>query len=138
MYAVAFDLVVADTLAFLAEVRDYIARWPAHSMNRDMLAKIEAHLDDPLRRLIREGEKTRGGSNYTPAGQKVIEVSLSGDSLTITAPPRDRRAVDDWVLLHRLRNGEKLTLVLDPDTQPVGGGLSPSEVAVLRRFTDVQ
>ena len=33
----------AAKLDFLAGVRDYIASWPAHPMNRDMIQRIEAH-----------------------------------------------------------------------------------------------
>lgn len=123
----------SETLAFLAEVRDYIARWPAIPLNREMLVKIGEHLNNPLHRLICEGEKTRSGGNYTPAGQAVIEVKLNGDKLTIKVPPRGR-SVDDWIVLERLRNGETVILKLDPTTGSSNGGLTPSDVASLRIF----
>ena len=31
----------AETLAFLREVRDYLAAWPPHPANRAFLARIE-------------------------------------------------------------------------------------------------
>ena len=64
----------AETFSFLTEVRDYIARWPAHPMNREMLDKIEAHLDDPLRRLVKKGTKSRSGANFTSSGREVLRV----------------------------------------------------------------
>ena len=72
----------AETLAFLAHVRDYLASWPAHPMNRGMLAKIDAHLENPLHRLVRDGQKTRSGANFTPAGVEVLRATLEGDRLS--------------------------------------------------------
>jgi hypothetical protein len=123
----------ADTLDFLAEVRDYIARWPAHPINRDMLAKIDAHLDDPLRRLVKDGAKTRSGANFTPSGRAVLSATLQGDRLTITAPAKGK-GVSDSLILRRLRNGESFTLKPDADTGP-GEGLGPSELLMLRRMS---
>jgi hypothetical protein len=122
----------AETLDFLAEVRDYIARWPAHPVNRDMLAKIDAHLDDPLRRLVKDGAKTRSGANFTPVGREVLRATLQGDRLTITAPAKGK-GVSDLLILRRLRAGESLTLKPDADTGP-GECLSPSELLMLRKM----
>lgn len=103
----------AETLAFLTHVRDYLARWPAHPMNRDMLAKIDAHLENPLHRLVRDSQKTRSGANFTPAGLEVLRATLEGDRLTITAPAKGK-GIADAQLLARLRRGEPFTL--KPDT----------------------
>ena len=102
----------AETLAFLAHVRDYLACWPAHPMNRDMLAKIDAHLENPLRRLVLDGQKTRSGANFTPAGVEVLRATLEGDRLTITAPAKGK-GLADAQLLARLRRGEPFTLKPD-------------------------
>ena len=120
----------AETLSFLTEVRDYIARWPAHPMNREILDKIEAHLDDPLRRLVKEGAKSRSGANFTSSGREVLRATLQGDRLTITAPAKGV-GVADSLIIRRLRHGEPLTLRPDADTGPFEG-LSPSELLVLR------
>ena len=102
----------AETLAFLAHVRDYLARWPAHPMSRDMLAKIDAHLENPLSRLVLDGQKTRSGANFTPAGVEVLRATLEGDRLTITAPAKGK-GLADAQLLARLRRGEPFTLKPD-------------------------
>ena len=102
----------AETLAFLAQVRDYIARWPAHPMNRDMMAKIDAHLENPLHRLVQDSQKTRSGANFTPAGAEVLRATLEGDMLTITAPAKGKGVADAY-LLRRLRQGEPVTLKPD-------------------------
>ena len=99
----------AETLLFLAQVRDYIALWPAHPMNRDMLAKINAHLENPLHRLVTDNPQPRSGANFTPAGREVLRATLEGDRLTITAPAKGV-GVADALILRRLRQGEAVTL----------------------------
>ena len=125
----------AETLSVLAEVRDYIARWPKIPVNLEMLALIDAHLDDPLRRLVQRGEKSRSGANFSVPGQMAIAAKLVGDKLTLSIQEGHASLPDD-VLLSRLRNGEEITLKLDPDTaRPPDGGLSPYEFSTLRRPT---
>ena len=102
----------AETLAFLAQVRDYISSWPAHPMNRDMLAKIDEHLENPLHRLVKDGQKPRSGENFTPAGREVLRATLEGDRLTITAPAKGK-GVADALILRRLRKGEPVKLKSD-------------------------
>ena len=102
----------AETLIFLAEVRDYIARWPAHPINREMLAKIDTHLDNPLHRLVKSCEIPRSGANFTAEGRGVISATLKGDTLTITAPGKGK-GVADALILSRLRQGESVTLKPD-------------------------
>lgn len=99
----------AATLDFLAGVRDYIASWPAHPMNRDMIQRIEAHLAEPAHHLARHAVQTRSGGAYTPAGLPVLTVTAEGDTVTITAPP-EGKGVPDELLLRRLRRGECITL----------------------------
>lgn len=102
----------AATLDFLAGVRDYIARLPAHPMNRDMIRRIEAHLEEPVNHLARHAIKKRSGGNYTPAGLPVLTATAEGDTVTITAPP-EGKGVPDELLLRRLRRGERITLSPD-------------------------
>lgn len=100
------------TLDFLAGVRDYIARLPAHPMNRDMIQRIEAHLAEPVNHLTRHAVKTRSGGAYTPAGLPVLTVTAEGDIVTITAPP-EGKGIPGEDLLRRLRRS--LCIGLRPD-----------------------
>lgn len=99
----------AATLNFLAQVRDYIARWPSHPMNSDMIRRIEAHLDDPAHQLARQSSQMRSGASFTPTGLPVLSVTTEGDTATITAPPAGEGLPDDQLLL-RLRAGEVIIL----------------------------
>jgi hypothetical protein len=121
----------AETLAFLAEVRDYLASWPAHPANRDMLAKIDGHLADPQRRLVQEGTYLRTGANYTAAGREVLRAKLQGETVTITAPPRGIGSIADSLLIRRLRQGERITL---SRVAELHDGLSLSELSILRQM----
>lgn len=102
----------SSTLDFLAEVRDYIARWPAHPMNREMIQRIEAHLAEPVHNLVRQGLYSRSGAVFTPAGLCVLKATIQGDALTVTAPPRTKGVPED-ILLLRLRRGEAITMQPD-------------------------
>lgn len=103
------------TLDFLAGVRDYIARLPAHPMNRDMIQRIEAHLAEPVHHLTRHAVKTRSGGAYSPAGLPVLTVTAEGDTVTITAPP-EGKGIPGEDLLRRLRRGVSIPLRSDETT----------------------
>jgi len=102
----------AETLALLAEVRDYIASWPPHPMNRDLIAKINGHIDAPLNGLVRRSLTARSAVSYTPFGLEIIRATLEGDKLTVTAPAQGR-GISDEDLLVALRIGRTLTLKPD-------------------------
>jgi hypothetical protein len=104
----------AATLDFLAEVRDYIASWPAHPMNRDMLRRIEAHLVEPAHQLARNAVKTRSGASYTNMGIPVLTLAVKGHTATVRAWP-EGEGVPDELLLRRLRLGESIPLSLCRD-----------------------
>ncbi|MCW2314068.1 hypothetical protein [Rhodoferax antarcticus] len=97
------------TLDFLAGVRDYIARLPAHPMNRDMIQRINAHLAEPVNHLTRHAVKTRSGGTYSPEGLPVLNVTAEGDTVTITAPP-EGKGIPGEVLLRSLRRGMCITM----------------------------
>lgn len=100
----------AATLDFLSQVRDYIASWPAHPMNRQMLKQINEHLEDPTHKLIAEHGYTRSGANFTPAGVCVIEATVQLDELTVRVPPD---AIPGEQIIRRLRAGEVIRLKPD-------------------------
>lgn len=102
----------ATTLEFLVEVRDYIDSWPAHPINRQMLQRIEAHLAEPMHRLIAHGRHTRSGSTYSPAGLCVLKATLLNDIVTVIAPPPPD-GVPESLLVRRLRRGERVALAAD-------------------------
>ncbi|ABM60716.1 hypothetical protein [Verminephrobacter eiseniae] len=57
----------------------------------DMLAKIDAHLENPLHLLVKDGQKPHSGANFTPAGRgRCYGATLEGDRLTITAPAKGK------------------------------------------------
>lgn len=103
------DEQLAHTLAFLQEVRDFIASWPPHPMRREMLNKIDAHLADPLRSLVAKAPMVRSGGSYTPAGLPVLSAELVASTLTVRVPPKGKGLGDDE-LVARLRQGEVLEL----------------------------
>lgn len=98
----------AETLEFLSSVRDYLATWPQHPMNRQMIAEIEAHLRDPIRNLVRQHAYSRSGANFTPAGACVLQATLCEDLVTVSLPTRC--AVDEALVLRRLKKGEPIRL----------------------------
>ena len=100
-----------ETLEFMQEVRDYIARFPDIPINREMLTKIDGHLANPTRKSIQNTPATRTGGSYTPAGVSLVEAVLRGDELTISIP-KSGSAVRDAKILSSMRKG--LTFVLKP------------------------
>ena len=102
----------AATLAFLADVRDYIARWPAHPMNREMIQRIDAHLAEPTHHLVRTALYARSGGTFTPAGLCVLRATIKGDVLTVSASPKSE-CVAENILLRRLRRGAVITMKPD-------------------------
>ena len=102
----------AATLEFLAEVRDYIASWPAHPMNRQIIQRIEAHLTEPVHHLVSQGIYSRSGTTYTPAGLFVLKAVVQGDTVTVSLPPKVEHTPADH-LLHKLRRGVTITMMSD-------------------------
>jgi hypothetical protein len=111
----------ADTLTFLGAVRDYIATWPAHPMNREMIQRIDTHLKEPCHRLIRDASHQKAGMTTDPAGRVVLRATLANDVLRLSRSGDllDRFMhqpipnVADSVLLSRLEHGE--VIKLSPD-----------------------
>lgn len=101
----------SSTLDFLAEVRDYLARWPAHPVNRQMLAQIDAHLAEPTHDLIRQASQEREGTAFTPGGLCIIRAVHHGDTLNLSVP-RKPKAAGDATIIKALNHG--LTLTLKP------------------------
>jgi len=99
----------AQTLALLKEVRDYIASWPPHPMNRETIQRIDSHLADPLRSLVAKSVPVRTGSSYSLNGVPVLSAVLEAATLTVQVPPVGQ-SLDDGELLSRLRQGEVLDL----------------------------
>ena len=99
----------AETLAFLRQVRDYIARWPPHPVNRDMLAKIDAHLGEPVHRLAEQAKTLRTGGAYTVVGLCLLQAELHGDELVVRLPDKPSAAPDDMVVA-ALKNGIEITM----------------------------
>ena len=102
----------AETLAFLAQVRDYLARWPPHPMNREMLKKIDAHLEQPGHRLVARAETVRAGGSYTAVGQCLLEAELKGDELVVRLPRKPSTAPDEMVLAALKDEGVGISLKL--------------------------
>jgi hypothetical protein len=114
----------ADTLTFLGEVRDYIATWPAHPINKETTQRIKTHLDEPCHRLVRDALHLKTGFNVDPTGRLVLNAELIGDTLTLSRsfelrsqisgrPLGSKELVAESVLLARLRLGEVITLSPD-------------------------
>lgn len=99
----------AQTLAMLAEVRDYIASWPSHPMNRDMLARIDAHVDDPVHQLVLKSDVERTGASFTPGGLCLIRASLKGHTVNVSIPAKPKCA-DDAAIIKALHHGISLEL----------------------------
>jgi hypothetical protein len=99
----------AETLAFLREVRDYLAAWPPHPANRAFLARIDEHLDEPMHRLIASEQHEREAAAYTPAGRCVLQVHLQANVVTVSLPEKPK-AVEDEKVIEALNRGIKLTL----------------------------
>jgi len=99
----------AATLDFLAEVRDYLVRWPPHPMNREMIQRIEAHLAEPTHKLIRSQSYTRSGGAYTPMGMCIVRVSVTGTLATVSLPTGTDAAPDN-ILLRALKRGQDVAL----------------------------
>lgn len=99
----------AETLAFLRQVRDYLARWPPHQMNRKMLAKIDAHLDQPVHPLAAGAETLRAGGAYTAVGLCLLQAELKGNELVVRLPDKPSTAPDEMVVA-ALKDGIGITL----------------------------
>lgn len=99
----------AATLDFLAEVRDYLGRWPPHPMNREMIQRIEAHLAEPTHKLVRLQSYTRSGGAYTPMGMCIVRVSVTGAVATVSLPTGTDAAPDN-ILLRALKRGQEVDL----------------------------
>ncbi|RUR71938.1 hypothetical protein EJP67_33315 [Variovorax guangxiensis] len=102
----------AATLHFLAEVRDYLARWPPHPMNREMIQRIEAHLAEPTRKLVRQQSYTRSGGAYTPMGMGIVQVSVTGELATVSLLP-DAVSAPEKIILRALRRSQEVILKVD-------------------------
>lgn len=100
-----------ETLKMLEEVRAYIARLPDVPMNREMLAKIENHIEDPTQHLALTHKPTRKAGVYTPAGLPLITAELKDEELTLKISEAGS-SVRDAKILRELRKGLKLTLKL--------------------------
>ena len=99
----------AETLDFLREVRDYLAAWPPHPANREFLARIEAHLPQPMHRVIAHAQHKREAAAYSPAGKCVLQVHLQANVVTVSLPEKSK-AVDDETVIKALNQGIELTL----------------------------
>ena len=62
----------AETLAFLTEVREYLARCPPHALNLQMLKRIDTHLAEPIHRLVQRHSVSCSGAAYKAAGQCLL------------------------------------------------------------------
>ena len=102
----------AATLDFLAEVRDYIASWPAHPMNREMIQRIEAHLAEPAHHLVRQGSYSRSGATFTSAGLCILKAVVQGNTVTVGLPSKSEHMPEDH-LLHKLRRGVSINVTPD-------------------------
>ena len=100
------------TLEFLAEVRGYLASWPAHPMNRQMIERIDAHLSDPVHQLAQQSVSRRSGAAFTPVGLCLMRAGLHGDALTLSLPSKPKAAADA-VIVGALTRG--LAINLSPD-----------------------
>lgn len=115
------------SLELLAEVRDFIRRWPTHATSRDMLAKLDAHLAEPTQVLVRRASVDRQGNAHATTDDcyyRILEASLSGDNLTLRTPTgrtlTGRQVpVPDSVLLKALREGVSIVLVPEATTKRV-------------------
>lgn len=102
----------AQTLAMLDEVRGYIASWPPHPMNRQMLGRIDAHMSDPVHQLVLTSDVARKGASFTAGGLCLIRASLAGHAVNVSIPPKPKCA-DDAAIIKALHHG--ISLELKPD-----------------------
>lgn len=84
------DVVLAETLALLREVADYLRRLPLVPVTADFVIKIDAHLSDPTTvaaqkvatRLELE-RQTRHAGDYTRLGLPKLELTVSAERVKI-------------------------------------------------------
>jgi hypothetical protein len=93
-----------ETLNMLSEVRQYMARWPAHPVHREMLAKVDAHLADPDQRLVQHAFQEREGAAFTAGGLCLVRAVQTGSKLRLSVPSR-LRAAEDSTIAKALRTG---------------------------------
>lgn len=101
-----------ESLDLLAEVRDFLTRWPPHPMMRPVIEKISAHLADPTLNLVRSHAYAQSGGAYTPVGLCIVRVSVANAIATVSLPPGSD-AASESVILDALRNGQDV--ILKPD-----------------------
>lgn len=99
------------TLEMLTQVRDYIASWPAHPMNKEILALIDQHLHLPHHHLLMTAGVERSCASFTPSGLCQVRARLNGHALNISIPDKPECA-DDESIIQALRLG--ITLDLKP------------------------
>lgn len=104
-----------QTLALLAEVRNFLASWPPHPTMREMISRIDDHLRLPEQTLLADHGTHRAGTVYHPTGAPLLRASLCGHTLFISIPlnsqPEHRRQ-----LLADLESG--VSIYLKPTLQP--------------------
>jgi len=71
----------AATLELLAEVREFLMRWPPHALTREMLTRIDDHLADPTHKLVHRSP--RSGCSKTAHQFFTVSLLLEGDTATI-------------------------------------------------------
>lgn len=103
----------AATLDFLAEVRDYLRRWPPHALNREMLKRIDAHLAEPTHKLALSHHAKRSGAAWTPVGLCLVNLSLEGDVVTLKMPAK--AAAQESAVIAALKKGVSVQLQLDKE-----------------------
>lgn len=103
-----------QTLALLAEVRNFLASWQPHPTMREMIYRIDDHLRLPEQALLANHGTHRAGTLFHPTGAPLLRASLCGHTLSISTPqalPQHRS-----LLLDALESG--VALDLKPTLQP--------------------
>ncbi|PNG46122.1 hypothetical protein WDL1P3_00173 (plasmid) [Variovorax sp. WDL1] len=80
-------------------------------MNREMLAKIDAHLDQPVHRLAARAETVRTGGAYTVVGLCLLQAELKGNELIVRLPDKPSTAPDETVVA-ALKSGTGIAITL--------------------------
>jgi hypothetical protein len=112
MSPVRQDSVTIETLNLLQKTVDYLNRLPAVPTTRALCREIEAHLADPsvagARREAVDAERlasTRVVQVWTPAGEHMVLVTVTANTVTCHFPKGKIRPGGDDLMLKALREG---------------------------------